>query len=118
MTNEIQDILKLPQTFLEVRTKSIYDLLMATHYPQHSHEISVKDIEAQLKAHAGFVDLWLQYSADQRVSTGWYIRMNNTNEYEVGFTDSGHHEHIHKFRDKYQACADYIKKELDAILNL
>ena len=117
MKNIVSQIIKLPKDFLEQRTKSPYDLLLASNYADFASKISVADIYSELKATDDkMTEYWLDYSAGQRTSSGWYFTKKDRG-YEVGFYNFNRFEQVQTFTDKQEACAHYIKNEIDGMIS-
>ncbi len=103
---------------------SIVALLEESGYRAISNEIPEQAIESFLRTHPDLVDSWHHYSMDQRCSPSWYIQEPSENssignEWIVGFMpgNDDNRKEIFKFNDGFQACAFFIKKFFNQILN-
>jgi len=103
---------------------SIVALLEESGYSAISNEIPEHAIESFLRTQPDLVDSWHLYSMDQRCSPSWYIQepsQNSSigNEWIVGFMpgDVDSRKEVFKFKDGFQACAFFIKKFSNQILN-
>lgn len=114
MTNLTFKLISLAREFTQNNTVSIYDLLQETGYAKIAGQVSEQDLYEELSAYPGFANDWLEYSEDKRC-TGWYFKLNDDNNYLVGFFDeSGCTET--EYNDKLKACATFVKHELDEII--
>lgn len=113
----IQDIVRLPETFYKENDTSIYSLLQETKYFEISDLISEKDILNEIKNKPQYVDSWLEWSQNKRVSLGWYFTENNNNKYIVGYKSPSKNNTniIIEYENKYEACAAFIKREIEDI---
>jgi hypothetical protein len=93
-------------------------LVSATGYERHRKTISVDEIRQALAERPELADEWIDYSADRRVTQGWYYRPVSTGEFEVGYAGVATEGREHVFGDKLQACAEFVIRELDDILRL
>ena len=82
-------------------------------YSEFSRDVSESLLEAVLRNDPSLVDDWKSFSEDKRWSPAWYF----TTEEEISVV--GHYPpdpNINKmtFRDPFQACAYFIKMEMEA----
>ena len=58
-----------------------------------------------------------QYFSDKRTSSGWYIRLNDEELYEVGYFDikADHDRNRVQYENAINACAAFIKHEIESI---
>ncbi len=73
---------------------------------------SVEDLVVTVKATAGCVDGWMQWSDDKRWSPAWYFSDYGENMFVVGMAD-GADSHEHVFDDAHEACAHFIVKDIE-----
>jgi hypothetical protein len=65
-----------------------------------------------LRADEDKVADWIGWSADKRVSSGWFF-IENSGRYAVGYLSRENEQRLQDiFDDKYEACADFILKEI------
>jgi hypothetical protein len=57
----------------------------------------------------------LIYSSDKRTGSGWYILDAGDGKYQVGFYPEDNNIHVREYTDLNEACAVFIKQELEAI---
>lgn len=114
----IYDIIKLPRRFNEWRDKSVHTLLVETGYIGNRSQITVDAIRDSLSKHPEFAIDWLQYSEDKRTATGWYFKAGCSEEYIVGCLVDGNRRNADPqfFDNRVDACAVFIKWEIDSIL--
>ena len=96
---------------------SIFALLEATGYFGLHDQISENDIRAALSRNPECIQDWMQYCSDKRTPTGWYIRLNDEELYEVGYFDinAEHDTNRVQYENVIDACAAFIKHEIETI---
>lgn len=109
-----EKLLLLPRKFEEVYTVSMYDLLKQTGYFECHDQILIKDIKGLLAQHPEYIKDWIQYSADKRCTSGWYIKPSSGGKYLVGCLTKDRIEQS-EYDDRIEACAVFIKHEVDEI---
>jgi len=88
-------------------------------YPEIREAVDVVSLKYVLSQDLSLVDLWLVYSSDKRTGSGWFFRRTTNNLFEVGhYNASGHYDQSSVFDSSLDACAVYIKHEVDEILAL
>jgi hypothetical protein len=97
--------------------KSSLALLKETKYFELHNEVSVRDIRAALLRDPECVQEWMQYCSDKRTSSGWYIRLNDEELYEIGYFDikSDYDTNRVQYENAIDACAAFIKREIASI---
>jgi len=106
------DICELPVRFAARGDVSVLKLLDESGYGHDRGSISVDVVFAYLAQHPNLVNAWLGYSADKRVSSGWYFKETPGNMFEVGYYPAGERLSI---GDRTRACAEFIVREVRAI---
>ena len=64
------------------------------------------------------VQEWMQYAADKRTASGWYVTLNDEGCYETGYFDiaAGHNRTNRvQYENPIDACATFIKHEIESI---
>lgn len=113
----LDKVLHLPREFHDIRTVSIIALLKETGYSEIHDQISVDDIRTALMQCPECFDEWLAYS-DQRTNSIWGFRKESAEKYIVFYLDSHNILSItEEYSDCFDACAHYIKHEIDRLLN-
>jgi hypothetical protein len=110
----IKQIIEIPKEFKRKKDISIFQLLVNTGYIKNKNDINIEDIKKELKEKPELIQFWLNYSEDKRTSGGWYLLKKNDSTFIVGNID-GRSKSI--FTDCFDACATFIKKEIEAIRN-
>lgn len=114
--NIIDELIKLPNQFNTILNKSIYDLLRDTGYFEIYDQILVENIYKKLSVYPSkFVEDWLSYSENKRSNTGWYFKSNEKQKYVVGMLDSEGENNHFEYKDCIEACAAFIKNEIEDI---
>ena len=113
----VKQIVTLPRTFHSLGNVSIFILLEATGYFELHDQISEDDIRTALLCCPECVQEWMQYCSDKRTSSGWYIRLNDEELYEIGYFDikADHDTNRVQYKDAIDACAAFIKHEIESI---
>lgn len=109
----IERIINLPFDFSH-KNKSIYSLLQESGYFESNNLINEDQIAEMLHKHPQSIDDWLRWSENKRTSSGWYFKKDEKERYGVGHYPDNNFQYM-VFADKFQACAAYIKREIDTI---
>ncbi len=114
----LHDIIYLPRRFNETNDRSIHTLLIETGYAAVRDQITIKAIRSFLMIHPECVLDWLQYSENKRATAGWYLKMGCSGEYIVEYCprDSKQKVNGQSFPNRTEACAVFVKREIDSIL--
>ena len=94
---------------------SIYQLFLDSGYLTLHEEISIDDIKAELRDCPYLVESWFNWSDDQRISSGWYIRKESENTYIIDRVES---DSITTFTDDIDACAHFVKLQIEVMMNM
>jgi hypothetical protein len=110
-------IVTMPRRFHSLGNISIFSLLEETGYFELHDQISEDDIRTALLCCPECVQEWMQYCSDKRTSSGWYIRLNDEELYEIGYFDikADHDTNRVQYKDAIDACAAFIKHEIESI---
>ena len=115
---KVNDILSrlitLPSNFQSVGNMSIYDLLKETGYFDIHEKISVESIRNTLAKSPEYVEDWIIYSEDKRSAFGWYFKQQDNKRYVVGLL-SGDRKVGNEYGNRLEACAIFIKNEIESI---
>ena len=91
-------------------------LLEASGYLEHRRAIDVVAIRKHVAAHPELVGRWFGYSDDKRVSSGWYFSADSPQgPFVVGYFPSDPKKPETTYSDGVEACAMFIKHELESI---
>ena len=110
----IRDIIFLPKRFSEGNS-SIYSLLKESGYFGLHNQIGEADIFEELTEHLECIDQWLSLSENKRSSSGWYLKQNDSGKYVVGYFPPQENLITTEYIDKAEACAVFIKREIEDI---
>lgn len=109
-------LILLPRKFTESGNKSLYTLLKETGYRELKTQVAVQDIREALAVDPECATEWMQYSEDKRCSAGWYFKQEAPKKFVVGYLDDGtSSESLGQYTDSLDACAAFIKNEIDNI---
>ena len=108
----VEQVCRLPAEFRRIQTKSIVQLAEEIDVSAHRHCINSSIVVKHLNAHPELIKDWLLYSADKRVSHGWYFKETG-NDIVVGYFPDGRE---HRFSDRATACAEFVVHEIDSII--
>jgi len=89
-------------------------LLADSGYAAFRDEIGVVEILQHLEAHPQLIDSWAGYSSDkQRFKTGWFF--DDRRHLIWRYSSDGERACEQTFDGRAQACAEFIKREIDDI---
>jgi hypothetical protein len=108
-------IIYLPEKFYRQRDVSMYFLLRESGYFEMYDQISEKNIFDELTKNPECVGQWLNWSEDKRSSSGWYFKQNENKFYIVGYFPPQDNLKDRNYFDITEACAAFIKQEIEAI---
>jgi len=99
------------------RNMSPNALMAESGFREHRGAIDVEKIRKHVVAHPKLIGDWMGYSENKRVSSGWYFSADSVDgPYVVGyFPTSDPSKTEKKYSDEIEACAIYIKRELESI---
>ena len=98
------------------KNMSPYALLQASGYCDHRQAIDVEKIRSYVVTHPELVGRWIGYSEDKRVDRGWYFSADTASgPFVVGYFPSHPKRPEKSFADGIEACANFIKHELESI---
>jgi hypothetical protein len=106
----IERICRLPFDFYK-RSISMSQLILDTKI-ENITGLNVTDIGSYISLHPEIVELWLRWSENKRVSSGWYFN-RVSNEYVVNFYPNGE---TLSFSHPEIACAEFIVREVQSYL--
>jgi hypothetical protein len=115
LNDTLDGLINLPREFNSVGNKSIYDLLKETGYFEIHDKISVESIRNKLAQSPKCIEDWIRYSEDKRSRSGWYFKQEDKQRYVVGFLNGKGNNAHNEYSDRLEACAIFIKQEIDKI---
>jgi hypothetical protein len=112
LTMTIEDVCRLAWDYHVIRTVSARELIARSGYRDRWRSITVDLLADTLALHPDWVDAWIQWSEDKRVSSGWYIFRCGESAFDVGFYPTVQPV---RYGDRTQACAVFVQHELASI---
>jgi hypothetical protein len=111
-------VARLPRTFHTRGDLSAYAILEQSGYFDRHVHVTPDLLAAVLASDASLVDDWLALSENKRTSSGWYFRQNPTG-FTVAFVDeAGNKVDERIYADRIEACAEFIKREVEEMRQL
>jgi hypothetical protein len=108
----VQKVCAIPADFNRRGDVSVLYLLEESGYDTVRDAVTVAIIQQHLQAHPNLIDLWAGYSDDKRCSSGWFF----DGRYTTGhYSSSAGRSQEQVFTARSQACAEFIKHELESI---
>ena len=105
-------ICAIPVAFRKDPDTTIRSLLEASGYERSRDAVTADALQGYLSAHPELVEAWLAYSEAKKVESGWYLEGLVVGYYEPG-KGMGRKQ---RYPEAAQACAEFVKKEIDALL--
>jgi hypothetical protein len=94
---------------------TLLQLVRETGYPHQHEEIGVEEIRSGIAGREAIIALWLEYSGDKGANWGWFFQGPYQGLYLTGSRTRSLEGPINT-PDAAEACAYFIKAELDSIL--
>jgi len=116
MNEVFQTLVQFPRYFYAGRSRSFIDVYNDTKYFELHESITVPRLYEALKQDPKCVEEWALRSGDKRTTTGWYFNIE-ADASEIGFWDGHGIVKKQRFDDRFEACAEFIKKELEDVRN-
>ena len=109
----VQKVCAIPADFHRRGDVSVLYLLEESGYDTVRDAVTVAIIQQHLQAHPDLIDVWAGYSDDKRCSSGWFF---DDRRYTTGhYSSSAGRSQEQVFTERSQACAEFIKHELESI---
>jgi hypothetical protein len=117
VTDAVDEIIAMPITF-EKTDKSPLELLRDSGYFDWPDAITVELLADSLKKNPRSIDYWLAWSDNKRAASGWYFQRAGKDSFVIGYYPTA--ENLQKLicADPFLACANFIKREIEAMRNL
>ena len=106
----LERICRLPLDFMS-GDKSCAQLVKESGYSVSSTALTMSELTKFLEAEPALMDAWTTWSADKRVSSGWYVAFTG-GQWEVGCYPDGPVSH---FANRASAVAEFISREIAAV---
>ena len=108
----VEDVCRLAWDYHSMGTVSARELIARSGYRARWHSITVGLLVDTLRSHPDWIEAWIQWSGDKRVSSGWYIARLGASAYDVGNYPTVPPV---RYGDRTQACAVFARHELASI---
>lgn len=95
---------------------SLLALVEETGYSKARDAIDVSLINSGLRERRAILDAWLRYSSEKKETWGWFFEVDSRGKYAVGLKTGFSERTRCEIPDPWDACASFIKEELEAIL--
>jgi hypothetical protein len=111
----LEAIYSLPVVFRLRGTVSLMQLVRETGYHGRQTGFGVEEIRSGIAGREGIIAVWQEYSAEKDADWGWYFQGPYQGLYLTGSRTRTLESPINT-RDPSEACAYFIKAELDSIM--
>jgi hypothetical protein len=111
----VEDVCRLAWDYWVIRTVSARELIARSGYGERWRSITVGLLADTLRQHPDWVDAWIQWSEDKRVSSGWYIARRGDSAFDVGYYPTVPPV---QYSDRTHACAVFVRYELASIADV
>ena len=115
----VRAVCRLPVDFSLGGVSSV-DLVERSGYIARQADVTVPRLAACLEVHPDWVSAWFGWSADNRSSPAWWVGGIGGDRYQVGYSDIRGQAETPPIEvlGKAQACAEYVKRELEQIAEI
>jgi hypothetical protein len=113
----IKNIVSLPVNFYARTDSGMYGLLKESGYFEMNNQIQAGDIEQVLEMHPHYISDWMNWSENKRTDSGWFFKKVESGKYEIGYASQNGNANIRQYVGKAEACATFIKLEIEDIIN-
>ncbi len=110
----IERIVHIPTDFHQVKTKSVLTLLRESGYFELHDKIHESDIYELLKTHPQLINEWLGWSDDKCSTPTWFFTRGEDGKCLVRHSPDGNDFEEIKTTDAFEACAAFIKREIES----
>jgi hypothetical protein len=111
----VEDVCRLAWDYGVIRAVSARELIARSGYGERWRSITVGLLSDTLRQHPDWVDAWIQWSEDKRVSSGWYISRRGESAFDVGYYPTVPPV---RYGDRTKACAVFVRYELASIADV
>jgi hypothetical protein len=111
LTEIVGRLCRLPIDFYQ-GSKSMAQLAADSGIGEYPYALTVENAAGYVSAHPEVIEMWLRWSANKRVTSGWYLR-RNANQFDVGYFPNGE---VFTFSDPAVACAEFVVREVGALI--
>jgi len=106
----IERVCRLPIDFYN-GSKSMLQLVAESGIQAHLAALSPKVLESYIRDHPHIVEHWLRWSANKRVTSGWFFS-HQAGGFSVGFHPQGA---VLNFTEPATACAEFVIREVSGL---
>lgn len=106
----VERVCRLPGEFYG-GTRSMSQLLEESGVTSCMALLTVSNIKGYFTAYPDLIEQWLLWSANKRVTSGWYFKRDGNN-FVVGFYPRGE---VLTLGDAAVACAEFVVREVKAL---
>ena len=100
------------------------DLIRQIGYAEHAAEITEGLLDGHVRAYAELLEIWVQYSENQRCSPAWVLSGratvgDATKDRHVSYWDddpAGRFKQV--LSDQFAACAFFVKRQADTMMRI
>lgn len=111
----INEIISFPGEFRRLGNISINSFLKNIGYFKNYDQVQEENLTNALTDNPKYIDKWLGWSEDKRVSSGWYFEQKENGVYVVGYYPKNEMFPEIEFYDITNACAAFIKREIENV---
>lgn len=105
-------VCEIPWTFRRDPDATLRSLLEASGYERFRDKLTSEALQDCLRSRPELAEAWVRYSEDKKIASGWYLEGLMVGYYQPG---QGMVKK-ERYPDPLQACAAFIRKELDGML--
>jgi hypothetical protein len=98
------------------RQVSLLGLVKGTGYPAIRSDVDVALLKGGIRERHEILERWLRYSAEKESAWGWFLELDRRGSYLVGLRSGFSDKARYEIADPWEACAFFIKQELEAIM--
>jgi len=95
---------------------SLLGLVTGTGYAAIRSDVDVALLQDGIHGRREILESWLRYSAEKEATWGWFLEADRRGRYLVGLRSGFSDKARYEVTDPWEACAFFIKQELDAIV--
>jgi len=114
--NSTEKLCNLPLDF-KVADKSSLTLFQESKFADFYKVITQRDIKDYLSRHMNLIDAWKIWSEDKR-TWGYYLSISPDKYFVGSFDKDGNENFAKSFDTAIDACAEFIFREANAILDI
>ena len=111
----VEDVCRLALDYQLFGDRSAREQIARSGYRDRWRSMNVELLADMFRGHPDWVNAWIQWSEDKRVSSGWYIVRCDSSTFDVGCHPSVPPV---RYADKVEACAVFVRHELAEIADV